>query len=61
MVTSTIATGVIFIWLIDPDYGLVNAALNKRRVCPQPFFASTSQALYVDRGDDDLGLDRVRP
>ena len=29
VVTSTIATGVIFTWLMDPDYGLINAGLHK--------------------------------
>ena len=45
MVTSTVATGVIFTWLLDPDYGLVNAGLDKLGL-PQPgFFASPDQAL----------------
>ena len=31
VVTSTIATGVIFTWLMDPDYGLINAGLQQAR------------------------------
>ena len=45
VVTSTIATGVIFTWLLDPDYGLVNAALSKVGLPTFEFFASPSQAL----------------
>ena len=29
VVTSTVATGVIFTWLMDPDFGLINAVLTK--------------------------------
>ena len=42
VVTSTIATGVIFTWLMDPDYGLINAGLQQarpadvRRSSPRP-------------------------
>src|ERR1700710_1982018 len=46
VVTSTVATGVIFTWLLDPDYGIVNAVLGKVGL-PQPgFFASPDAALY---------------
>ena len=31
VVTSTVATGVIFTWLLDPDFGLINAALQQAR------------------------------
>lgn len=47
MAVSTISQGVIFLWLTDRDYGLVNAALNAVGVPSQPFLASPSQALYV--------------
>jgi multiple sugar transport system permease protein len=47
MAVSTISQGVIFLWLTDRDYGLVNAALNAFGVPSQPFLASPSQALYV--------------
>jgi multiple sugar transport system permease protein len=47
MAVSTISQGIIFLWLTDRDYGLVNAALNVVGVPSQPFLASPSQALYV--------------
>jgi multiple sugar transport system permease protein len=47
MAVSTISQGIIFLWLTDRDYGLVNAALNSFGVPSQPFLASPSQALYV--------------
>ena len=31
MAVSTISQGIIFLWLTDRDYGLVNAALERRR------------------------------
>ena len=45
VVTSTIATGVIFTWLMDPDFGLINAVLAKFGLPTFEFFASPSQAL----------------
>ncbi|ORA35304.1 ABC transporter permease [Mycobacterium aquaticum] len=47
MAVSTISQGIIFLWLTDRDYGLVNAALGAVGVPAQPFLASPSQALYV--------------
>src|SRR3954454_21575323 len=47
MAVSTISQGIIFLWLTDRDYGLVNAALNAMGAPSQPFLASPSQALYV--------------
>src|SRR5690348_13000796 len=47
MAVSTISQGIIFLWLTDRDYGLVNAALNSIGVQSQPFLASPTQALYV--------------
>ena len=47
MAVSTISQGIIFLWLTDRDYGLVNAALNAVGVQSQPFLASPTQALYV--------------
>jgi multiple sugar transport system permease protein len=47
MAVSTISEGIIFLWLTDKDYGLVNSVLNAVGVSSQPFLASTSQALYV--------------
>lgn len=47
VVTSTIATGVIFTWLLDPTYGIVNAALRGVGLPTLGFFASPNQALYA--------------
>jgi multiple sugar transport system permease protein len=47
VVTSTIATGVIFTWLLDPTYGLVNAGLHGIGLPTLGFFASPNQALYA--------------
>lgn len=46
VVTSTVATGVIFTWLLDPDYGIVNAVLGKLGLPALGFFSSPSVALY---------------
>ena len=45
VVTSTVATGVIFTWLMDPDFGLINAVLTKLGLPTFGFFSSPSQAL----------------
>jgi multiple sugar transport system permease protein len=47
MAVSTISQGIIFLWLTDRDYGLINAALNSVGIPSQPFLASPSQALFV--------------
>ncbi|MGA8247069.1 MAG: sugar ABC transporter permease [Nocardioides sp.] len=47
VVTSTIATGVIFTWLMDPDFGLINAGLSKLGLPTFGFFSSPHQALYA--------------
>jgi multiple sugar transport system permease protein len=47
VVTSTIATGVIFTWLMDPDFGLINAGLHKLGLPTFGFFSSPNQALYA--------------
>jgi multiple sugar transport system permease protein len=47
VIISTVATGVIFTWLLDPEYGLVNASLNKLGLPSQGFFASTNEALVT--------------
>ena len=46
VVTSTVATGVIFTWLMDPDFGLINAVLSKLGLPTLGFFSSPSQALF---------------
>jgi multiple sugar transport system permease protein len=45
LVTSTVATGVIFSWLYNPQIGLVNAGLDQLGLPQQGFFQSTSEAL----------------
>jgi multiple sugar transport system permease protein len=45
LVTSTVATGVIFSWLYNPQIGLVNAGLDKIGLPQQGFFQSTGEAL----------------
>jgi multiple sugar transport system permease protein len=45
LVTSTVATGVIFSWLYNPQIGLVNAGLDKLGLPQQGFFQSTGEAL----------------
>jgi multiple sugar transport system permease protein len=47
VVTSTVATGVIFSWLLDAHYGLVNAGLEKVGLPTSDFFSSPSHALYA--------------
>jgi multiple sugar transport system permease protein len=47
MAVSTISQAIIFLWLTNRDFGLVNAALGVVGISPQPFLASPSQALYV--------------
>ena len=47
VVTSTVATGVIFSWLLDPDYGVVNGILDKLGLPQLGFFASPDLALYT--------------
>jgi multiple sugar transport system permease protein len=47
MAVSTISQGIIFLWLTDRDYGLVNGALKAVGIGPQPFLSSPSQALFV--------------
>jgi multiple sugar transport system permease protein len=46
VVTSTVATAIMFNWLLDPDFGIVNAVLVKFGLPAQGFFQSPSQALY---------------
>ena len=46
VVTSTVATAIIFNWLLDPYFGIVNALLVKLGIPAQQFFQDPSQALY---------------
>lgn len=47
VVTSTVATGVIFTWLLDQNYGLVNNAFGKVGLPTFGFFSSPDQSLYA--------------
>ena len=47
MAISTISEAIVFIWLFDPSYGVVNYFLGTIGVPPQQFINSPSQALYV--------------
>jgi multiple sugar transport system permease protein len=46
VVTSTVATGIIFLWLLDPVFGLVNFFLGKLGIPPQGFLEDPNQALF---------------
>ncbi|HEY6567881.1 MAG TPA: sugar ABC transporter permease [Actinomycetota bacterium] len=45
VVASTIATGIMFLWLLDKEFGLANWALGTIGLGPFGFFADPSQAL----------------
>ena len=47
VVTSTVATGVIFTWLLDPNYGIVNAVLAKVGLPTPGWFSSPDTAMYA--------------
>jgi multiple sugar transport system permease protein len=47
VITSTVATGVIFNWLLEPQYGIANAALDRIGIPSQGFFTSPDEALYA--------------
>jgi multiple sugar transport system permease protein len=47
VVTSTVATGVIFTWLLDPTFGIVNTVLQKVGLPTSGFFASPHAALFA--------------
>jgi multiple sugar transport system permease protein len=47
VVTSTVATGVIFTWLMDPDFGLINSVFAKVGLPQLGFFSDPNQALYA--------------
>ena len=46
VVVSTIATVIIFLWLFDPTYGIVNFLLSKLGFGPVGFLESSTGALY---------------
>jgi multiple sugar transport system permease protein len=47
VVTSTVATGVIFTWLLDPNYGIVNSLLAKVGAPTPGWFSSPDTAMYA--------------
>jgi multiple sugar transport system permease protein len=47
MAISTISEALVFIWLFDPSYGVVNYFFSLVGLPQQPFLNSTSEALYV--------------
>jgi multiple sugar transport system permease protein len=47
MAISTISEAIVFIWLFDPSYGVVNYFLSTIGVPQQQFLNSPSEALYV--------------
>jgi multiple sugar transport system permease protein len=47
VVTSTIATGIMFLWLFDKNYGLANWLLGKIGLGPFGFFESPNQAMLA--------------
>ena len=46
VVTSTVATGIIFLWLLDPTFGLVNYLLHAVGLPQQQFLQDPNEALY---------------
>ncbi len=46
LVTSTVATGIIFLWLLDPTFGLVNYLLHAVGLPQQQFLQDPNQALW---------------
>jgi multiple sugar transport system permease protein len=47
MAVSTINEAIIFMWLFDPSFGVVNAALNAVGLPQQQFLSDPNEALYV--------------
>jgi multiple sugar transport system permease protein len=47
MAISTISEALVFIWLFDPSYGIVNYVFSLVGIPQQPFLNSTSEALFV--------------
>jgi multiple sugar transport system permease protein len=47
VVTSTIATGIMFLWLFDRNFGLANWLLGKVGVGPFGFFEDPNQAMIA--------------
>jgi multiple sugar transport system permease protein len=46
VVTSTVATGIVFLWLLDPTFGLINYILHAVGLPQQKFLQDPNEALY---------------
>jgi multiple sugar transport system permease protein len=46
LVTSTVATGIVFLWLLDPTFGFVNYVLHAVGLPQQQFLQDPNEALY---------------
>jgi multiple sugar transport system permease protein len=46
LVTSTVATGIVFLWLLDPTFGIVNYVLHFLGLPQQQFLQDPNEALY---------------
>ncbi len=46
VVTSTVATGIVFLWLLDPTFGFVNYLLHAVGLPQQQFLQDPNEALY---------------
>ncbi|MEO6821871.1 MAG: sugar ABC transporter permease [Candidatus Nanopelagicales bacterium] len=47
MAVSSISTAIVFLWLFDPVYGVINYGLSLLHIPQQPFMSDPSQALFV--------------
>ncbi len=47
MAVSTINEAIIFMWLFEPSFGIVNSALSAVGLPQQPWLSSPGEALYV--------------
>ena len=59
MAISTISEAIVFIWLFDPSYGVVNYFLGAFGMPAAAVHQLPVRGALRDRGHDDLGLDRV--
>jgi len=46
LVTSTVATGIVFLWLLDPTFGVVNYLLHLVGLPQHKFLQDPNQAIY---------------
>ena len=60
MAVSTINEAIIFIWLFEPYFGIVNAALNAVGIRPAAVARRPRPGALRHRRDDGLGMDGVR-